>query len=102
VRWIVVREEQGPIERLRPLAQAVSGMPRAVFVGWTEQPPALLVAASADGGCDAGATLRSALERVGGRGGGNPRIGQGTAPSAVALEEAIAAIAAGAIAPGGS
>ena len=102
VRWIVVREEQGPIERLRPLAQAVAGMPRAVFVGWTEHPPALLVAASADGGCDAGTTLKSALERVGGRGGGNPRIGQGTAPSAVALKEAIAAIAPGAIAPGGS
>jgi alanyl-tRNA synthetase len=95
VRWIVVREEQGPIERMRPLAQAVSGMSRAVFVGSTERPPAILVAASPDGGCDAGATLRSALERVGGRGGGNPRIGQGTAPSAAALEEAIAAIAPG-------
>jgi alanyl-tRNA synthetase len=95
VRWIVVREEPGPIERMRPLAQAVTGMPRAVLVGWTDSPPALLVAASPDAGCDAGATLRSALERVGGRGGGNPRIGQGTAPSALALEEAIAAIGAG-------
>ena len=93
VRWIVVREAQGPIERMRPLAQAVTGMPRTVFVGSTERPPALLVAASADGGRDAGAMLRTALERVGGRGGGNPRIGQGTAPSAAALEEAIAAIA---------
>ena len=93
VRWIVVREEQGPIERMRPLAQAVTGMSRTVFVGSTERPPALLVAASADCGRDAGAMLRTALEGVGGRGGGNPRIGQGTAPSAAALEEAIAAIA---------
>ena len=43
VRWIVVREEQGPIERMRPLAQAVTGMSRTVFVGSTERPPALLV-----------------------------------------------------------
>jgi alanyl-tRNA synthetase len=94
-RWVVVREEAGPIERMRSLAQAVTGMARAMFVGWTVQPPALLVAASADAGIDAGATLRSALERVGGRGGGNPRMGQGTAPSSPALEAAIAAIAAG-------
>ena len=93
MRWILVREAQGPIERMRPLAQAVTGMSRTVFVGSTERPPALLVAASADGGRDAGAMLRTALERVGGRGGGNPRIGQGTAPSAAALEDAIAAIA---------
>ena len=94
VRWIVV-EEQGPIERMRPLAQAIAGMNRVVFVGWTAQPPALIVAASADSGCDAGATLRSALERAGGRGGGNARFGQGTAPSASALEQAIAGIVAG-------
>jgi alanyl-tRNA synthetase len=93
VRWIVVHEEQGPIERMRALAQAVTGMPRAVFVGWTAQPPALIVAASADAGCDAGAMVRSALQGVGGRGGGNARIGQGAAPSVSALEQAIAAIA---------
>jgi alanyl-tRNA synthetase len=92
LRAIVVREEKGPIERLRPLAQAVAGMPRALFVGWTAEPPALLVAGSADSGLDAGGMLRTSLERVGGRGGGNARLAQGTAPSPSALETAVAAI----------
>ena len=92
VRSIVVREEKGPIERLRPLAHAVAGIPRALFVGRTADPPAILVAASADSGMDAGRMLKSSLEQVGGRGGGNPRVGQGTAPSTPALEEAVAAI----------
>jgi alanyl-tRNA synthetase len=95
VRAIMVREETGPIDRLRPLARAVAGMPRALFVGWTAHPPALTVATSADSGLDAGRMLRSALEPVGGRGGGNARTGQGTAPSASAVEEAVAAIVPG-------
>ncbi len=95
VRSIVVREEKGPIDRLRALAQAVAAMPRALFVGWTADPPALIVAASEDSGLDAGRMLKSSLEQVGGRGGGNPRTGQGTAPSASALEEAVTAIVPG-------
>jgi alanyl-tRNA synthetase len=95
VRAIVVRGETGPIDRLRPLARAVAAMPRALFVGWTADPPALMVATSADSGLDAGRMLRSALEQVGGRGGGNERAGQGTAPSASALEVAVAAIVPG-------
>jgi len=95
VRSIVVREETGTIDRLRPLARAVTAMPRALFVGWTADPPALMVAASPDCGLDAGGMLRSALEQVGGRGGGNQRAGQGTAPSASALAEAVAALVPG-------
>jgi alanyl-tRNA synthetase len=91
-RRIVVREEEGPIERLRPLAQAVAAMPRALFVGWTAVPPAIVLAASADSEVDAGATLRSALESVGGRGGGNARLAQGTAPSAAAVEQVVTAL----------
>jgi alanyl-tRNA synthetase len=70
-------------------------MPRALFVGWTADPPALVVAASADSGLDAGRVLKSSLEPVGGRGGGNARTGQGTAPSGSAVEEAVAAIVPG-------
>jgi alanyl-tRNA synthetase len=97
VRPIVVRGETGSIDRLRPLGRAVAGMPRALFVGWTPDPPALMVATSADSGLDAGRMLRSALEQVGGRGGGNERAGQGTAPSASALRQAVAAIVPGRI-----
>nr|MBA3318132.1 alanyl-tRNA editing protein [Gemmatimonadales bacterium] len=95
VRAIVLRHDKGPIDQLRPLAEAVAAMPRALFVGWTPDPPALTVAASADSGLDAGRLLKASLQQVGGRGGGNSRIGQGTAPSAAALEEAVAAITPG-------
>jgi alanyl-tRNA synthetase len=95
VRSIIVREPTGPADRLRPLAQAVAAMPRALFVGVTADPPALVVAASADSGLDAGQLLKSALQQVGGRGGGNPRLGQGTGPSVAALEAAAASIVSG-------
>ena len=83
---------EGPIDRLRPLAQAIAAMPRALFVGWTAEPPAIVVATSADSGVDAGAALRSALEAVGGRGGGNPRLAQGTAGSPAAAERVVTAL----------
>ena len=89
-RRIVVREEKGPIERLRPLAQAVAAMPRTLFVGWTVDPPAIVLGASTDSGIDAGATLKAALAGVEGRGGGNARLAQGTAPSPAAVEQVIA------------
>jgi alanyl-tRNA synthetase len=91
LRRIVVREERG-IDRLRGLAQAVVALPRAVFVGVAASPPGLLVAASEDSGRDAGAMLRSALAPAGGRGGGTPRLAQGTV-GADALESVLEAVA---------
>ena len=90
LRRIVVREERG-IDRLRGLAQAVAALPRAVFVGVAASPPGLLVAASEDSGRDAGAMLRSALAPAGGRGGGTPRLAQGTV-GAEALERVAEAV----------
>jgi alanyl-tRNA synthetase len=91
LRRIVVREERG-MDRLRGLAQAVAALPRAVFVGVAASPPGLLVAASEDSGRDAGAMLRSALAPAGGRGGGTPRLAQGTV-GADALERVLEAVA---------
>lgn len=90
MRAVVVREERGPVERLRPLAQAVAAKPRALFVGCTADPPAITLAVSADSGLDAGRLLKASLQAVGGRGGGDTRTAQGTAPSAAALEQALA------------
>jgi alanyl-tRNA synthetase len=92
VRTIVSREEAGPVDRLRPLAQAVSAMSRVLFVGWTANPPALVIATSGDSGLDAGRLLKAAVEAVGGRGGGNPRLAQGTAPSVEAVQAAVTSI----------
>ncbi|HYL30407.1 MAG TPA: DHHA1 domain-containing protein [Gemmatimonadales bacterium] len=90
LRRIVVREERG-IDRLRGLAQAVAALPRVVFVGVAASPPGLLVAASEDSGRDAGAMLRDALAPAGGRGGGTPRLAQGTV-GAEALERVVEAV----------
>jgi len=90
LRRVVVREDRG-VERLRGLAQAVAALPKVVFVGVAASPPGLVVAASQDSGRDAAAMLRSVLAPAGGRGGGTPRLAQGTAP-ADALEAAVESV----------
>ena len=94
VRLAVVRRDVGPMDDLRPLAQAFIGLPRAVFVGAVagSAPPALLLAASEDSGLDAARTLRDALAAAGGRGGGSPRLAQGSVPDADRLESVVAAV----------
>jgi alanyl-tRNA synthetase len=49
----------------------------------------VLLAASADAGIDAGKVLKSALSQTGGRGGGNPRMAQGSVPDVAALEQVL-------------
>src|SRR5262245_34816095 len=80
VRRIIVRDESA-VERLRFLGQAVASLSQVVFIGVARTPPGLVVATSDDSGRDAAAWLRTVLERVGGRGGGNARLAQGTVPA---------------------
>jgi alanyl-tRNA synthetase len=40
-------------------------------------------------GIDAGKLLKAALSQAGGRGGGNPRMAQGSLPSREALEQVL-------------
>jgi alanyl-tRNA synthetase len=94
-RVAIVREAQGPVERLRTLGQAYSALPAAVFIGMVESPPAVLVAAGTDAGMDAGKLLKAALEARGGRGGGNPRSAQGTVRDRADLEPVLASLLAG-------
>jgi alanyl-tRNA synthetase len=88
----IKRLPSGALDSLRAIAQAFCSRPLAVFIGLVEQPPAILVASSPDSGMDAGKLLKAALNEVGGRGGGTPRIAQGSAPSAAAIERALQAI----------
>jgi alanyl-tRNA synthetase len=88
-RVAIVRELQGPIERLRPLSQALASLPQAVFIGIVEQPPSILLSAAPDAGMDAGRQLKSALETVGGRGGGNQRTAQGTVKEREGLDAVV-------------
>ena len=86
LRRVTVREEEGALESLRGLGQAVTSMPLSVFVATSSSPPAVLLATSPDTGIDAGAVLKSLLASVGGRGGGSARLAQGMVPGQAQLE----------------
>ena len=92
VRVAVLRRDAGSLEEIRPFAQAFAALPRTVFVAAVLSPPTVLVAAADDAGVDAGKLLKPALAAAGGRGGGSPRLAQGTVPNADALEDAVNAI----------
>jgi len=83
-------ERGATMDELRALAQALTALPRVLFAGVAAgPPPALLFAASADSGVNAGAALKAALAAHGGRGGGSPHVAQGSVADPVALEAVI-------------
>jgi len=91
VRTIVVRDASS-IDELRVLAQAAFALPKVVVVGALTNPPSVLLAASEDSGIDAGRILKERLTAAGGRGGGSPRLAQGSVPDAAALESVVAGL----------
>jgi alanyl-tRNA synthetase len=93
VRWAVIQDAP-TLESARALAQAFITRPRAVLVAAVASPPGVLMAASADSGLDAGARLKAELGAAGGRGGGSPRLAQGTVPDADALARVVTALTA--------
>jgi alanyl-tRNA synthetase len=88
VRVIVVRDASA-MDEIKAIAQAAFGFSRAVVVGAIAQPPSVLVAASEDSGADAGRLLKETLAAAGGRGGGSPRLAQGSVPDAAALDRVV-------------
>ena len=76
-------------DELRALAQAAFALPKVVVVGALSSPPSVLLATSEDSGVDAGKTLKEKLTAAGGRGGGSPRLAQGSVPDATALEAVV-------------
>jgi alanyl-tRNA synthetase len=92
-RLVVERRQGGGVDALRQLALAVAAMEGAVFIGTSDDPPAVLLASSPSSGIDAGATLKAALNPLSGRGGGSPRLAQGSLPSADLLPSVIDSIA---------
>jgi alanyl-tRNA synthetase len=83
--------ERGPIgDAMRARAQAFAAAGRAVFLAVCQDPPSVLLAASPDSGIDAGKLVKAAVTALGGRGGGNPALAQGSVPSSQALNEVVA------------
>jgi len=92
LRYIVERQATGSPDEWRAFALAFCALPKSALVVARETPPAVLLAASEDSGIDAGKTLKAALEAVGGRGGGSPRLAQGSVPSKDDLDRVIRAL----------
>jgi alanyl-tRNA synthetase len=83
--------QRGPIDdAMRARAQAFVSGEKAVFLAVCDQPPTLLLAASADSGIHAGDRVKAAVAAAQGRGGGNAQLGQGSVPDAAALASAEA------------
>ena len=94
LRVAIERRASGSLEGLRAVAQAYCLLPGTVFVGAVDDPPALLLAASADSGIDAGRVLKDAVAGVGGRGGGSARMAQGSIPAPELIGQVIDAVSA--------
>ena len=72
---------------LRAEAQSFTAGRRAIFLAIGGEPPALMIATSADSGVHAGNILKNALTTAGGRGGGSATMAQGSVPSKAQLDE---------------
>ncbi|MFI5245163.1 MAG: DHHA1 domain-containing protein, partial [Gemmatimonadales bacterium] len=84
-----ITETAPSMDPLRAMAQAISALPRATYTGTVASPPGIVFAASADSGVNAGELLKAALGANGGRGGGSPRVAQGTVPDTAALQRVL-------------
>jgi alanyl-tRNA synthetase len=79
-------------DELRVEAQAFTSGESAVFLAWSSQPAALLLAASKDAPLHAGNVLKPLLAENGGRGGGSAQLAQGSVPDAASLQAIVDAI----------
>ena len=91
IRTIVVRDAAS-MDDVKTLAQAAFALPKVVVIGALTNPPSVLVASSEDSGVDAGRLIKERLAAAGGRGGGSPRIAQGSVPSAAAVESVVSSL----------
>jgi len=91
VRVIIVRDASS-MDDLRGFAQAALSLSKSAVVGALSTPPSLFLAASEDSGLDAGKLIKEQLSAVGGRGGGSPRIAQGSVPDPSVLEGALSTL----------
>ena len=89
VRRVTRRAERRSMEELRAIAQHFTAQPKAVFLATLADPPSVLLAVSSDAAIDAGKVLKAALAEAGGRGGGSPRIAQGSVADAASLERVL-------------
>jgi alanyl-tRNA synthetase len=79
-------------DELRAWAAACAALPATVAAGAVRSSRTIAAAVSADLNANAGALLKDALQRVGGRGGGSPRTAQGTVSEAAHVDTVLSAV----------
>jgi len=90
IRRIV--HQSADLDQARALGQAAAAFSKLIFVASVASPPTIVAAASDDSGVNAGAVLKTALSANGGRGGGSPRLAQGTVADATTLARVAQAV----------
>ena len=79
-------------DELRAWATACAALSATVAAGVVRTSRTIAAAVSADLNANAGALLKDALQRVGGRGGGSPRTAQGTVPEDAQVDAVLDAV----------
>jgi alanyl-tRNA synthetase len=87
-----IHDATASLDELRTRAQAASLERRTLYAGFAGTPPTVVFAASEDTGVNAGAVLKAALTAAGGRGGGSPRVAQGSVPDGDAAMQVVSAL----------
>lgn len=88
-----VRQEGSMGDEMRTRAQAFVSAGPGIFLAVCQDPPSLMLAASPESGIHAGDRMKAAVAAVGGRGGGNQTLAQGSVPSRDALKVALEQLA---------
>ncbi len=86
VRRIRLPHSAGAVRDAEPLVQALIALGGCTVFASGATPAGAMLATAADTNLDAGHTLRPLLAAIGGRGGGSPRLAQGSVPDAALLE----------------
>ncbi|MEP6779867.1 MAG: hypothetical protein ABJC26_08265 [Gemmatimonadaceae bacterium] len=92
LRRIQLSFDSGAVKDREALAQSIVALGGVVVVITSKSPVGVLLASSADSNVDAGVSIRGVVTPLGGRGGGSPRLAQGTLPNAELLVQVRAAL----------
>ena len=80
VRRLRLERTSGVVRDGELLARHIAEFGGCVVLLTVNEPPGVMIATSPDSDVDAGKVLKAALQAVGGRGGGSPRLAQGSTP----------------------
>lgn len=87
LRRFVLPPVDGAVREAEPLLRALLTLGPCIVLATSPSTNGLLLGASETSGVDAGQVLRTALQAVGGRGGGSPRVAQGAIPDMLLLSD---------------